>query len=418
MTNIATLSETSAASREFVGGGLVVRIVRDPVLTAAVDTLYFEIRLDNPNTPRSVLSAVETGPATRVFRNFAPSIPSDLPPSTPEQASFRIRTLAAMGVPTNMPEMRIRFKPTRGGGSPRPWVTVPLSETSTPGVFDSTDKLVLVTPGSPSVGAYLAMAIDGSETDFASEEEEIEVNFGGAPAGVKAQPEAMVVQSLKEGDGSLNPEKEIQKPIEKLGYLTYADFDAKHAIAVNDYTPGKQLWYSLCHGTSEGASSLFSTVIIGQFIGLAFKDAETQDDLIDGGRLLAKNLNYRFVMANACISAQSTEVNKEDALVRDNLLENPAAFAQAWGPKVAYVGWGWAVQPGTAENEMASLLRELKRDPKTNIARTVRQAFDSYRQTGRNDANHISKLMKLFINGGGTGTEAIYVTDRNAKNAK
>jgi hypothetical protein len=243
-----TLNETGNDTREFAEGNYTIRLVNNSTLSGAVDTLHLFVIPPPAVADRPVLSVVETGPSSRVFRNFDEPIPTDLPASTAEGAAFRLRTLARLGGNSTAPPMRIRFKPSAGGGSPSAWIDVPLTESSTAGVYESVEKLVLVPDNAPPVPGYLNVPVPVGQIDFSSTAKEVDVDLGPSSEANDSQPEAMVVQSLDLGSGfsqGLDPEKEIMKPIADLGYKTYLDLKATTQKAIDDYAPGKQVWYSV-----------------------------------------------------------------------------------------------------------------------------------------------------------------------------
>jgi hypothetical protein len=175
----------------------------------------------------------------------------------------------------------------------------------------------------------------------------------------------------------------------------------------------------MSHGAVSEGATLFCTSIIGEFAGLSFQDSE-QAGIIDASKLAAKNLNYRLVMAAGCASAQSSTINVDDARSQDGLLTGSLEFAQAWGPKVAYLGFGWCISPRLAEEQMSKILEFSSRQGNRDIARPIRSAFKRYRNDPEVNRKTGSDklLLKLYVNGGFAGDEVIYIIDRKARNAR
>lgn len=144
-TAVIPLTETSPASQIFTGQGFTAHLVNGSTFNGPI---FIAVTSPGPALSNTVLRLDGSAGA---FRNFDPNISTDGNPNTPEGAAFRIQTLARLGGPANTPAMRIRIKPSIGGGAPGPWTEVPMAETATPGVFESTDKLLLASDGSPPV---------------------------------------------------------------------------------------------------------------------------------------------------------------------------------------------------------------------------------------------------------------------------
>ncbi|WP_309381959.1 thrombospondin type 3 repeat-containing protein [Cerasicoccus frondis] len=205
---------------------------------------------------------------------------------------------------------------------------------------------------------------------------------------IKVEPNAVVLQSLdfisKFGQG-LDPEDRIAEPIENLGYTVLRDFNAGTEDTISDYIKGKKIWYSMSHGVTDDGTTKTD------FIGLAFKDAETRaDDLISSTKLTQLQLDYNLVIVDGCMSAQTSKVSEDDAILKNTLLTGSSDFAQSFGSNAAYLGWGWTMGPNAAQVWSSEFVNNL------NGKKTVKEAHEKFLTD--NAAAPAARLLKLFGN--------------------
>jgi hypothetical protein len=216
----------------------------------------------------------------------------------------------------------------------------------------------------------------------------------------KAQLQGIVLQSLDCGWGGaghwegLDPEKKIKTKLEQMIKPVYADFNAKKQDTLTKYILGKQIWYSMSHGANSEGGLVTSRTNPGEFRGLSFLDGQINPDDISN-----LGLNYQLVMVDACCSAQTDVATEQQAREKETVIGDAKRLADAFGPKAAYVGWGWTTAPGKAQNYTSEFVQALRKTPGMQTGRTVLEARDFVRGQHANDAQ--SQLMKVA---GETGT--------------
>jgi hypothetical protein len=163
----------------------------------------------------------------------------------------------------------------------------------------------------------------------------------------------------------VDTEDNIKVPFEKMGYTMYLDEKATTPNALNEYAKGKQIWYSLSHGSSSDGTPHTD------FEGLNFIDAEKEGS-ITREKLLPLGLNYRLVILDGCMSAQTNKSSLAEAIQSNVVLPSAASFSQAFGSNAAYVGWCWAATIDSSQLEIAKLVKRMKGKP------SLRAAYEEY----------------------------------------
>ena len=236
---------------------------------------------------------------------------------------------------------------------------------------------------------------------------------------------ALVIQSFRWNDPAeigLDTETRIAKPLEKIGYAVTRRYKATKTETLSKDIKGKQIWYSIAHGFPKYIQeySIYETKRRITFVGVQFRDGQ----VITANDLNGKDLDYRLVMMDVCISALTVypEILVEDgtgnkidssaltglsipyhddkpvALREDELKSECKAFANAFGNNVAYVGWAWTMHPEIAQKMTFELIGFLKGK------KTVAEAHTAFRQ--HHGVDHLSakeeaRLLKIYGTGNG-----------------
>jgi hypothetical protein len=130
-------------------------------------------------------------------------------------------------------------------------------------------------------------------------------------------------------------------------------------------------------------------------MGIVFQN----DQPILSGDLTPLNLDYRLVMVDGCCSAQTTADNQDAAYNCNTLSQTAEEFADGFGPKVAYMGWAWTMDAGSAQSLTGQFLQLLRYEKRIEKARTVQEARqqlleDTY--VDGLDYKQEAKLMKIY----------------------
>jgi len=131
---------------------------------------------------------------------------------------------------------------------------------------------------------------------------------------------------------------------------------------------GKQIWYSMSHGGTDGGKPWHP------FVGLKFKDGGA----IRISELSPLKLNYKLVVVDGCCSAQTNLKSEWDARNVNTLLPHAQSFANAFGPEVAYMGWSWTMEPNSSQSWSTTFVNNLKFDPTIKKGRTVNEAYQKF----------------------------------------
>jgi hypothetical protein len=385
------LIETSTNSLCFSCTGMVVRLVNNSTITTNADTIFVSIS-NSYDLTNTVFKLQETGAQTKVFRNYNDPIPTSMPDITvPDFLPWRItlqgvtpQILASFSMQTSVDSTNHIAFSSAGSGliSDQKYILVPASA----------DPAQL-----PS--GYQALHIDDTTLNWASGASpdlvaNIQLVAMASPLPVKstkAQPGAVVLQSLDFDTSfgqTLDPENFIRKPLLAMGYSVTRDYDATKAKTLSTYIKGKQVWYSMSHGAKE----TYGWDDVPIFHNLGFTDGQ-----IAATNIQPLNLKYRLVIADACFSAQTSSLSKQDAKQRNDLSDFAKELAEAFGPDSAYMGWGWSLNPAAAQALSSKFVNNLKFDATLGRARTVQEAYDKFQSVyGTTDVN--AQLMKIYRN--------------------
>lgn len=303
------------------------------------------------------------------YRNQAPATPTDAPASTlPDFAKWKLK----IGIPPALVQsLGLRLQTSDS-------VELPAFDTQPDanGFYQTASSYALVphTITEAVVDGALALKVKTDTVDWRSAVGglklvvgAIESNFVAATEKITLQ--AIVLQSIDLGPGSritfgINTAGRIAEPLEELGYTVYIDKKATTPQTLSEYAKGKQIWYSLSHGTTQDGSPYTN------FGGINFYDSK-KEGTITAARLVPLQLNYTLVIVDGCASAQTNKSSPAEAIQSNTLTGSAAAFANAFGPNVAYLGWGWETNPAS-QKLTGKFVTRLKGK------RTVGSAHDAY----------------------------------------
>jgi len=388
------LTETFADSKIFSGDGMTAKLVNNPTLGSALDVA---LTLSSRNLSSTVIST--TLAATGEYRNFAPPVPTDLGKDpVPDQAGFYIEVPVNLAPTGDTPKVRLLAKVN---GQEELAAEVNLVQVAD-NKWRSEKKLVLTTHDADESKMGTADRSDfqlvrwpeGAETDWTKGGGELKIEYTDAKTNAKTEAEGMVISSIDLyipqewytiPITGLDPEGLIKKPFENLGYTMYPAYYAQADKTKSDYVIGKQIWYSLSHGGTENGYP--NT----EFTGLLFAN----EGAIRANDLTPLNLNYRLVIVDGCCSAQTSLESISDCREKDTLLPGAKEFADAFGPNVAYIGWGY-------EQKNMSSCQKWSSEVVNNLigkGKTVKQAFDLFQLKYENQGNASAKEMKLYGHG-------------------
>jgi hypothetical protein len=99
-----------------------------------------------------------------------------------------------------------------------------------------------------------------------------------------------------------------------------------------------------------------------------------------------------LVICDGCCSAQTSLDSEADSQTANTLLPGCAAFANAFGPKVAYMGWSWKEQP-TCQSWTSEFVGDLQ-----GKGVTVQTAYQKFLNNHLSNAS--TKEMKIYGNTG------------------
>jgi len=384
------LMETSTDSCCFQCTEISATLVNISTLTVNADTLH--ISLNNFGLySNTVFSVNETGGEVKVFRNFDEPLSTTIPDiADPDFLPWKVKIhgiidpekVSPLLISTTVYECRSTTFSAISNSliSDQKFIIVP---------DDITSQDV---PSGYEVININAVELDW--TDATSEdltlsfEQYAMLNVAGCSKNKKVQPDAVVLQSLpwqhRVGLG-LDPENRIRKPYIEMGYSAIRDYHASVSDTLNKYIKGKQLWYSMSHG------ALTDSTPYSVFQGLKFKDGG-----ITKNQLNNLNLNYRLVVADGCCSAHASQDSVEAARTSSTLTQAAQAFADSFGPDVAYMGWGWTMTPNAAQLWSSEFINNLKYMPGIKRGRTVEEAHAEFMGDHTQAAD--AKLMKVYGN--------------------
>ncbi|MDR1190982.1 MAG: hypothetical protein LBK60_04860 [Verrucomicrobiales bacterium] len=357
-----TLQETDNATKVFSNEHIMVKIIDVPVIHGIID---LAITYDN-DLSDTVLRTQWNGTE---YRNFAAPVSTDLPAEqVPDFAAFYIQIPACLSGSDGIPTITLS---AMLNGEEQEIAEVEM-ESAAGGKLRSVKKLVLLGEGANA--SQMADDKDdfqtiqwpeGAEMDWTQGGGKLLVAYQGVPIGISVEASGVALQSLdfktKFGQG-LDIKNRVCKPFEKMGYTMYRDYNAKVSQTLNDYVKNKQIWYSMSHGGTENGKPT------SPFTGLIFVDGA-----IRASNLQPLSLNYRLVIVDGCCSAQTDYTSQFMAEINDILASQNQLFADAFGPKTAYVGWSWEELPSVQvwTGEFISYLKG---------GRTVREAHGLFRK--------------------------------------
>ncbi|MDD2598160.1 MAG: hypothetical protein PHO37_02885 [Kiritimatiellae bacterium] len=384
------LMETSTDSCCFQSTEISATLVNISTLTVNADTLH--ISLNNFGLySNTVFSVNETGGEVKVFRNFDEPLSTTIPDiAVPDFLPWKVKIHGIID-----PE---RVSPLLISTTVYECRSTTFSAISNSLISDQ--KFIIVPDDITSQdvpSGYEVININAVEldwTDATSEdltlafEQYAMLNVAGCSKNKKVQPDAVVLQSLpwqhRVGLG-LDPENRIRKPYIEMGYSAIRDYHASVSDTLNKYIKGKQLWYSMSHG------ALTDGTPYSVFQGLKFKDGGITKNQLDN-----LNLNYRLVVADGCCSAHASLDSVEAARTSSTLTKAAQAFADSFGPDVAYMGWGWTMTPNAAQLWSSEFINNLKYMSGIKRGRTVDEAHAEFMGDHTQAAD--AKLMKVYGN--------------------
>ena len=392
------LIETSAGSGVYTNENYSVRmqqVYKHPnYITCLVVT-------DGVTLSNTLFSVWETAPQSGIYRNFNEPIPTDLSPAqlaVPDFVPWQIKIggisnpalITKACVSTSVDNVTITFSPTRGGVL---W----------------SDQIFVVTPNgnleAPLPQGYTQLLIDPLESKWWDENHKDVTTFVTLDDGANIEVEmeklakslrgAVVLQSLRwlhATLASLDPENRIAKPFLEMGYPVTRDYSAYKSKTLPDYAKGHVIWYSMSHGNTAGGKPRHP------FNGLLFMDGMFTSGLISASDLASLNLNYKLVVIDGCCSAQTSLLSEPDSWKYSTLLPHAQAFANAFGPNVAYMGWSWSMESFSAQPWSSEFINNLKSDSGLGGGPTVEEAYQKFLDNhapGTPNASRFSKTMKI-----------------------
>jgi len=383
------LSETATNSLCFTASNLTVRLVNEPVLTSSNDTLWGAVS-DSHDLSNTVFSVQETAATSKVFRNYdepTPTSLSDIP--VPDFVPWRVKI---RGISDSNLVTSFSLRTAMDTNSQATFSTV--------ASLLSDQKFILASSSASAQdlpSGYEVLRIDDTALDWSDEASQdvvadIQLVAMASPVSIakkRAQPGAVVLQSLdwmsRMGQG-LDPESRIRAPLKEMGYSTIRDYKAKKNDTLTKYIKGKQVWYSMSHGSTVDGTPH------SQFNGLLFIDGG-----IKASDIQPLDVNYRLVMADGCCSAQTSVDSYSGAKQSNTLTAGAKAFAEAFGPDSAYMGWGWEMEPNSAQSWTAEFVANLKFAANLGRGRTVQEAHKLFLDE-HPGGQSFSRLMKIYRN--------------------
>lgn len=381
-----TLGETSNDSQLFTDGINNVQLASVDGGSAQVGAIGVRAIITSPvggmnNTRMTLpLSAEETD----FYRNYPTPTPTDVGSSTPPDfAKWKLR----IGIPPELAQalglawetdeserdIELESIPDLEGfyQSLASYITVP--EQVNQNMIDGAQTLRIPAGALNWTSSVAPLALLLKSTNDKASKENVR------PGGVAL--ESLSLYGLGWFMG-IDTEDRVKVPFEKLGYAMILDEDATTAKTLSEYAVGKQIWYSLSHGVTATGSPY------DEFAGLSFKDAETAGS-ITRAKLQPLNLNYRLVIVDGCMSAQTSTASYTEALQGNTLTNGARNFAAAFGPNAAYMGWGWETNPGTAQALTAKMIESIKG------RKTIKESYEAYLEANLG-GNPGASLLKLY----------------------
>ncbi|MBT7067126.1 MAG: hypothetical protein HN919_12535, partial [Verrucomicrobia bacterium] len=361
------LIESAVDSCTFAESNITVKLVDCPSLsTTSEDMLVLAVDYSANGMSNTALRVWETGTNTLVFTNSTPDTATDIDVddlAVSSNLTWQVK-INGMSDPTLIASCEVATDDD----------TTNATMTSVASLL-STEKFVLTQLGvtaSEVGGAYTLLRLNDVGAIWTKTYQHVGVNLafiGGCQLRQrrKAQGSAVVLQSLDAVglQSLLLTRPRITSKLQKMNYQVLADYKkVKKATALSDkYIQGKSIWYSMSHGNLPDG-------VYEPWKGLEFVDGVIKKSDIPAG------LDYTLVIANACGSAQTDLTSEADAIDIDTVMSHCAQFADKFGDNVAYVGWAWELQPGTATEYMGNFLKALKYDSALGRGRTVQEARD------------------------------------------
>lgn len=384
------LTETASNSMVFTGMTATVTMADDSEFTAEPDELLVAIS-DGYTFSNTVFRVQETGPETLAFRNFDEPILTSLPPlEVPEFSSWRIKIegisdkqlISSVCVCTDFATNKIELFSVASLLSDEKFVLVP-NWVEDAQVYDNYQTLMIDDE-----------AIDWSDASRKDAWVDITLVAMANPVEAvkkKAEPAGMVLRCLWFIQKWGTDPGPIKQMFEDMGYVMDRNYNARK-LDVLELIKGRQIWYSKTHGVPmDPLMKAYSP-----FSGLGFWNEDRSKGVeLTASELLPLELRYKLAILDACISAHTSLDGEFDAGEKDTLLDKAQQMAEAFGPNVAYVGWGWEVQPEVATTCMRKFVEYLKYDSAISRARTVAEAHAKFRDTGELDIR-MRKLLKIW----------------------
>jgi len=356
----------------------------------------------------------ETAPLSNEYRNHNEPIPTDLDPDDLKMGDFTAWQLKIGGVTDTSLVTQVSITTSVDS-------TNKITFSAVKGSLVSDQKFILIPDGpleaAPPAG-YVPIRSDvetpGTRT-LAANIVAANVTLKGGEQLEKEKErvkDAIVWRSLK-GSGN---EKKIVALLESMKYnVEISDNATKQWVL--DRIKKKEIWYSMCHA---GAVPLNPKDRYGlvKFEGLALAK---KGEIIRQSDIAGLELDYKLVIVDACCSAMlehtrldSFEVNnyvdivrtiagmpdqvsfekKRDARQYSELVPECQAFANAFGKKVAYMGWAWTMNPIVAQPWTSEFLDNLK------DGYTVQEAYDDFLSahgaTNPTFSDKNQRMMKIY----------------------
>ena len=372
------VTETGANTLVFTNSTVTASLLCNPSATSPLIVALTAAGFDLSNT------VVQLAPyGGSVYRNFAPPIPTSMPPaSVPPDAAFYVQvqgtnldnavnqpiTLSIGTSSGNVQIGQLDLTPASDGG----WKTTspsvlcagdPMQITSA----DQANYTALSCPPNVILGGGQS-STQGKGVVVSLQLPNVTITTSTNVCGDAVAIESLQVQGTYRGlvdwsSQSLQCFGVISNLLVNLGFHTYAD---RNACFVNRYKyfEGKEVWYSLMHGSVDKDDGLFNSLVTR----------------FDSDYLSVSAINYvfqfqgrgpmRLVIANSCCSAQtlagheeeaSDQIKIEAAIANPTMLQGAKTFADAFisvgdTQLGAYVGWKWFIGAAFAESAAANFL--------------------------------------------------------------
>lgn len=404
------VTETGANTLVFTNSTVTASLLSNP---SATSPLVVKLTAAGFGLSDTVVQLVPYGGS--VYRNFAPPIPTSVPPaSVPADAAFHVEVRAPyLGDVANQP-FAITILTEDGETQIAQVNLTSVGE----GVWRSENSVVLCSgdvtqmtssdqgnyqaalcPPNVMLGNRYADNLPAPQVTASTQ-----LPNGKLTSSTNVLGGAVAIEYLKVG-GNPRTDRDYGKPwsqvypnafnvitnqLVNLGFQTYADRNARYS-GVADYIANNEIWYSLAHGHDEP----------GYFVGIEIADWNiTKYGIETKFQELKRTKPFRLALVNSCLSAQTSKDSYAVALASSTLIPEVEPFVKAFvgdpnnngAYRGAYIGWGWAWYGNGMEYAIAWFLNYCV-GPKVKVG----TAFETFALLQVQQYPELG-LMKLFGN--------------------